>query len=80
MRISYCYLPHKVCYFGALCFGPARENIGQTILELADKVVDKNLRDEMKLGRSGLGLVQTPIEPARQMTEDEIEVLSRIQA
>ena len=69
-----------VPFWSSHSFGPARENIGQTILELADKVVEKNLRDEMKLSRSGLGLVQTPIEPARRMTEDEIEVLSRTQA
>jgi len=69
-----------VSHFGALIALVQQGKTGQTILELADKVVDQNLRDEMKLSRTGLSLVQTPIEPARRMTEDEIEVLSRTQA
>ena len=62
-----------VPFWSSHSFGTARENIGQAILELADKVVDKNLENEIKLSRSGLGLVQTPIEPARRMTEEEID-------
>ena len=55
-------------FWSSDAFTPVRKDIGQTILELTDKVVQKNLRDEMALAESSQGLPQVPTVPSKQMT------------
>ena len=53
--------------------------VGQTIVQLTDKVVEKNLKDEIELAQSGKGLPQTPMAPSKEMTEETIENMTRPQ-
>ena len=64
-------------FWSSDAFTPVREDMGQTILELTDKVVQKNLRDEMALAESSQGSPQVPTAPSKQMTAAEIDSMSK---
>ena len=66
-------------FWSSASFSAEQEMARQTIVQLTDKVVEKNLKDEIELAQSGKGLPQTPMAPSKEMTEETIENMTRPQ-